>query len=195
MQRLRQQHHIHAGVVERQRSSSPRFQVMFLRAAQRECPGPRRARRPSDRRRSPCAPTAPPRSRDSPRRSRGRRRRARGAAGRGRGTTRPSCGRAPAGARRGCRGWRGGRSSRARTRTTSCRRASSAFSTVEPAASSNWVCSSGQSGPPVGRAGGGEAVIGEGALALLGHHSGVLQQPEMARHARSAPARGSRSVP
>ena len=70
-----------------------------------------------------------------------------------------------------------------RSRSTSCSRASSAFSSAEPAASSNCACSSGQSGPAVGAHGGGQAIVAERAVALLDHQAGVLEQPEMPRDA------------
>ena len=80
-------------------------------AAPRQRLGARRARRPSDRRRSPATPSAPLRSSGSLRRSRDRRPSPAAAAGRARATTPPSCGPAPAAARRACRARRGRRSS------------------------------------------------------------------------------------
>ena len=168
-------------------SSSPFFQITLetrRRAGQR----PARASAPSADRSTAMTREAqrPPRSSGSLRRSRGRRPSAAAAAGRARATRPPSCGPARAGARR-----RPGPACASkfslRSRSTSCSRASSARPTsVDGGRARTAPAAAARAARAVAAVAdaGAQAVVAEAAVALLGDQAGVLEQPEMARHAR-----------
>ena len=104
VQRLRQQRDVDRRVLDRQLLELAALpDDVRTRRRRAERPRARSSTPSSDRPRSPATPSATPRSSDSLRRSRDRPRSAAAAAGRARATTPPSCGRAPAAGRRGCR--------------------------------------------------------------------------------------------